>query len=122
VVPSDATVAVISKGDTELLELGDRRAWHFPQDENGTYAGFYPPDSEACIAELERLRSKGAEYLVIPATARWWLTHYALFAEYLQTRYGASVDKDSPATIVWLSAANDSAVQRGPVLPGELPR
>ena len=122
VVPRDATVAVISKGDAELLKLGDRRAWHFPQDENGTYAGFYPPDSDACIAELERLRSQGAEYLVIPATARWWLAHYALFAEYLQTRYGASVDDDAPATIVWLSAADHSAVQRGPVLPRELAR
>src|SRR6266496_439642 len=46
-------------------------------------------NSDACIAELERLRTKGADFLVIPATARWWLQHYTQFGEYLQVRYGA---------------------------------
>ncbi len=102
-VPPNATIAVISKGDVELLKLGNRRAWHFPQDEEGTYAGFYPRDSDACIAELERLRSRGAQFLVIPASARWWLTYYTHFAEHLQTRYRACLDDHSPATIVPLS-------------------
>ena len=102
-VPPNATVAVISKGDAELLKLGNRRGLHFPQDEAGTYAGFYPRDSDACIAELERLRSRGAEFLVIPASARWWLAHYTQFAEHLQTRYRACLDDRSPATIVSLS-------------------
>ncbi len=69
VVPPAATVAVISKGDDELLVLDGRRAWHFPQGPGGMYAGHYPADSDACIAELERMRSDGADYLVIPATA-----------------------------------------------------
>jgi GT2 family glycosyltransferase len=101
-VPPGATVAVISKGGLELLNLGDRRAWHFPQSEDGTYAGYYPLNSDACIAELERLRLKGAEFLVIPKTARWWLTHYAQFGEHLHTRYGAFSDEQAPATIVAL--------------------
>ena len=82
-VPAGATVAVISRGDAGLLELGGRRAWHFPQHEDGAYAGHHPADSAACIAELERLRAKGAEFLVIPSTASWWLDHYETFARYL---------------------------------------
>ncbi|HJZ73906.1 MAG TPA: glycosyltransferase family 2 protein [Vicinamibacterales bacterium] len=101
-VPPGATVAVISKGDAELLKLDGRRAWHFPQREDGTYAGHYPVDSAGCIAELERLRSMGAEFLVIPATARWWLEHYARFGEHLHTHYRALGDEHSPAIIVAL--------------------
>jgi len=104
-VPPNATLAVISKGDGELLKLGNRRAWHFPQDEAGTYAGFYPRDSDACIAELEKLRARGAEFLVIPASAHWWLSHYPRFADHLQTRYRACLDDCSPAIIVSLSLA-----------------
>ncbi len=101
-VPPGATVAVISKGDGELLKLDGRQAWHFPQGDDGMYAGHYPADSVACIAELERLREKGAQFLVIPETARWWLRHYAQFGEHLRARYGPLVDEQSPATIVAL--------------------
>ena len=41
-VPADATVAVVSKGDAELLEIDGRAAWHFPQRTDGTYAGLPP--------------------------------------------------------------------------------
>jgi GT2 family glycosyltransferase len=100
--PPDATVLVISKGDTDLLNLDTRPAWHFPRDPAGGYAGHHPPDSEACIAELERLRSEGADFLVIPQTSRWWLDHYAGFADHLRRRYRAVGDERSPATIIAL--------------------
>lgn len=83
-VPPDATVLVISKGDAQLLNLEGRHAWHFPQSENGTYAGHHPANDDECLAELERLRARGATYLAIPATAMWWLEHYRRFAQYLQ--------------------------------------
>src|SRR5262249_21969327 len=102
VAPPGATVAVISKGDGELLQLENRRAWHFPQGSNGEYAGHYPPDSDACIAELERLRAKGAEYLVIPATAGWWLQYYVGFSEHLQRSY-PSLGDDRLARVFVLS-------------------
>ena len=86
-VPVGATVLVMSKGDEQLLELDGRHGWHFPQDEDGAYAGHHPPDSDACITELQRLRARGAEFLVIPDTSRWWLEHYTRFAEYLETNY-----------------------------------
>lgn len=101
-VPAGARIAVISKGDTELLRFDGHQAWHFPEAEDGAYAGHHPADSDACIAELERMRAKGAEYLVIPETARWWLQHYAEFGEHLDVRYGAIADETSAATIVAL--------------------
>jgi GT2 family glycosyltransferase len=90
-VPRETTVLVISKGDDRLLDLDDRRAWHFPQGDDGTYAGHYPANDDECLAQLERLRAKGADYLAIPATAMWWLEHYPRFAQYLETQCAAVV-------------------------------
>jgi hypothetical protein len=88
VVPPEATVAVVSKGDEDLLELGaGRRGWHFPQNEEGVYAGYYPADSTEAIAHLEELREKGAEFLLFPETSFWWLESYRGFGEHLDTRY-----------------------------------
>jgi hypothetical protein len=87
ILPADAVVAVISKGDPELLNLQGRRVWHFPQTPSGEYAGRHPRDSAAAIAHLEELRAKGLEYLVIPAPYYWWLEFYAELAQHLQTHY-----------------------------------
>jgi len=86
-VPLDATVLVVSKGDEELLKLEGRRAWHFPQSDKGTYAGYYPADGQACIAELKRMREKGADFLLFPSIGLWWLDHYREFGDHLQGRY-----------------------------------
>ena len=83
-LPPDATVLVVSNGDDELLELGaDRRGWHFPQMANGTYAGYHPGDSAEAIADLEALRARGAQFIVFPATAGWWLEFYRDVAQWL---------------------------------------
>ena len=86
-LPRNATVIVVSRGDDELLDLYGRRGWHFPQTEDGTYAGYYPAASTAAIAQLEALRSKGAEFLLFPDTSLWWLEHYPEFGRHLQSRY-----------------------------------
>jgi hypothetical protein len=85
-LPAAATVVVITAGDEALLSLGGRRGWHYPQNDRGVYAGFYPADSHTAFAHLEELRAKGAEYLVIPRTAFWWLTYYREFADELAAR------------------------------------
>lgn len=82
-VPEDATVLVVSRGDDEALELSGRRAWHFPQEADGTYAGSYPKDSDEAVAHLEELHSRGAQYLLVPSTSAWWLDHYDGFARHL---------------------------------------
>jgi GT2 family glycosyltransferase len=96
-VPEGATVLVISRGDDEALELGSRTAWHFPQEQDGTYAGSYPEDSAAAIAHLEELRARGAQYLLVPGTAGWWLDHYEGFAQHLQDRYQRLAERDECA-------------------------
>jgi glycosyltransferase involved in cell wall biosynthesis len=86
-LPENATVAVVSNGDDDLLKLGERRGWHFPQQEDGRYAGFHPANSADAIAGLESLRRRGAGYLLFPSTASWWLEYYSDFKEYLESRY-----------------------------------
>ncbi|MBI2821052.1 MAG: glycosyltransferase family 2 protein [Acidobacteria bacterium] len=86
-LPRDATIAVVSKGDSDLLSLEGRRMWHFPQNDEGAYAGHYPPDSTEAIAHLEALRLRGAQFLLFPGTALWWLDHYEEFRRHLEGRY-----------------------------------
>jgi GT2 family glycosyltransferase len=82
-VPVGARVLVVSRGDRALVDFDDLDCHHFPQDEAGRYAGFHPRDGAEAVAQLEQLREGGAEYLVFPATAYWWLQHYGDLAEYL---------------------------------------
>lgn len=83
-VPAGERVLVVSRGDRDLLELGEVEGAHFPQDADGTYLGHHPEDSEVALAHLEELREKGAGFLVVPATASWWLDHYEGFGEHLR--------------------------------------
>jgi SAM-dependent methyltransferase len=89
VIPNGATVAVVTRGDDRLLDLGNRRAWHFPRATNGEYAGCYPTDDAGAIAHLEALRAEGAEYFLIPGNGLWWLTDYAEFGHHVRGNYEA---------------------------------
>jgi tetratricopeptide (TPR) repeat protein len=88
--PRDATIAVVSKGDGELLKLGRKNVWHFPRADDGSYAGHYPPNSAAAIEHLESIRSLGADYLVFPGTAFWWFEFYQDFTRHLATHYSVA--------------------------------
>ncbi len=98
-IPIGATVLVISKGDSALLELPGRTGWHFPQTERGTYAGHHPAGSAEAIAHLEALRRRGAHFLLIPATASWWLDHYRGFRRHLEARYPRMGSAGDPCSI-----------------------
>ena len=91
-LPAHATVLVVNKGDSDLLKLGGRIAWHFPRDEDGAYAGHHPNDSGAAIRHLEQLKEAGAEYLLLPRTAFWWLEFYQDFRRHLETHYSIVVN------------------------------
>jgi glycosyltransferase involved in cell wall biosynthesis len=97
-LPAGATVLVVSRGDDELVALDGRVGWHFPQAEDGLYAGHHPRDDETAIRHLEDLRARGATHLVIPATSAWWLDHYADFRQHLEERF--AVVAADPATCV----------------------
>jgi hypothetical protein len=94
-VPPGSRVLVASRGDEGLVELTGREAWHFPQLEDGTYAGHYPADDREAIAHLEELRERGADYLVLPATSLWWLDHYEGFRRHLERYRRPSEDRDT---------------------------
>ncbi|HJZ59185.1 MAG TPA: glycosyltransferase [Gemmataceae bacterium] len=83
VIPPGATVLVVSRGDDELLRLAGRRAWHFPRDPDGRYAGHHPANGAEAVARLDELRAAGAGYLVIPEPSLWWLDHYPEFRRHL---------------------------------------
>jgi hypothetical protein len=87
ILPPDTKVIVVSKGADELLSLGGCQGWHFPQTEEGWYAGYHPADSAEAIAHLEKLRAKGGSYLLFPHTAFWWLDFYTEFRQYLDNHY-----------------------------------
>jgi GT2 family glycosyltransferase len=98
-VPSGETVLVASRGDDTLVDLEHHRASHFPQIDDGTYAGHHPADDEEAIAQLEQLRERGATYLVLPASSMWWLDHYEGFRRHLEDRYSCSSDDPETARI-----------------------
>lgn len=85
-------VAVVSRGDDELVSIPGHVGWHFPQTEDGVYAGHHPGDSDAAIRLLEEARQRGARYLIVPESSSWWLDHYAGFREHLATRYHLVTD------------------------------
>lgn len=82
-LPRGAIVVFVSHGDDDLLELeGGRRGWHFPQTEDGTYTRNKPGGAPEIVAHLEQLWAKGAQYIVFPKTAFWWLEDYPDFKRY----------------------------------------
>lgn len=103
-VPPGAAVLVVSRGDGALLDLGDRRGWHFPQGEGGVYAGHHPGDSAEAIAHLEELRARGGEYLVFPEPSFWWLDFYGGFRSHLDRNY-RQVWQDSTCVVYRLAEA-----------------
>jgi GT2 family glycosyltransferase len=99
-LPPGATVVVVSKGDEELLELGEgRRGWHFPQNEEGVYAGYYPAGDSEAIAHLEELRDRGAGFLLFPQTALWWLEKYEGFGRHLRSHYRVALHQEGACTV-----------------------
>src|SRR5204863_6468208 len=94
-VPGDATVMVATKGDHRLLDLDCREAWHFPADFEGAYIGYHPPDADWAVEQLELARARGAEYLVLPATAFWWMEHYPAFAQHVNRSCAQIVEDES---------------------------
>ena len=82
---------VVGEGETAILLdeaqwgreffMEGRALLPFPE-RAGEYAG-PPADDAAAIGELERLRSRGAAFLAVAWTARWWFDHYAGFRRHL---------------------------------------
>jgi hydroxymethyl cephem carbamoyltransferase len=111
-VPEGATVIVISQGIDEMVELEGRLGWHFPQDEDGTFRGYHPADSEEAIAKLEELRDRGGSHLAVPETDLWWLEFYPGFREHLASRY-RTILQDGGCVIFALEEASTDQLPGG---------
>ena len=117
-VPRAATIAVASRGDDALLSLYGRAAWHFPRAQDGSWAGEYPATSTSAIAQLESLRASGADFLLFPRQALWWLEYYAQFKQYLDHRYRLVLRRNDTCALyelrqpVWLSVTGTNAWHR----------
>lgn len=112
-IDQGSTVAVVSKGDEELVRLGSSEGWHFPRTEDGKYAGHHPADGTEAIAHLEELRGQGAHYLLLPSTYFWWLDHYQGLAEHLGSRY--RLVADCPDTCLIYDLRRSGGPSRPPV-------
>jgi Glycosyl transferase family 2/Sulfotransferase family len=98
-VDENAVVAVVSRGDDALLDLGPARTRHFPATDDGSYAGEYPATGDAAVHLLEEARARGATHLLVPAPAAWWLTHYWELGEHLDRRYQAVAGAEATGTL-----------------------
>jgi hypothetical protein len=97
--PPGAMVAIASKGDATLMAIEGRRAKHFPQLDDGTYAGSYPHDDAEAVRQVQELRRRRVTHLVFPATALWWHTHYAGLARHLESHHGRILDEPETCVI-----------------------
>jgi hypothetical protein len=107
--PPDAVVAVVSKGDDRLIEIEGRTGLHFPRDAEGRYAGFHPRTSEDAIAHVEALHGAGAQFLCLPATAFWWLEHYAGLAAWLDSHCRVAAREPGACVVYDLSRSPGEA-------------
>jgi len=106
-LPAGTTVAVISKGDEELIRLTGNQGWHFPQARDGAYANIYPADGVEAVAQLEAIHAKGARFLLIPKPAFWWLDHYQEFKTHLESRCRLALRQEETCLIFDLGGNDD---------------
>ena len=113
--PEGARILVVSEGNDRLVDLPGRDGAHFPSTFEGWHAGHNPVDSAVAIAHLEERREAGADYLVIPTTAFWWLDHYAAWHAHLAARFVIHPQPDADCLIVDLAGAGraDAAFSPG---------
>jgi SAM-dependent methyltransferase len=101
-LPFNAAVAVLSEGDSRLLDLEGRDTWHLPETAKGTFAGPFPLNGIDAVSQLERLRAKGAQYLLVPRTAFWWMDYADAFRKHVSSRYRAVLREEDACLIVAL--------------------
>ncbi len=82
IAPRHALVAVADGGDPTCLYYSRRKGWHFLEN-----FGAAPSNSQQAITELERLRKRGATYLVFTRNTKWWLDQYQGLKSHLDSRY-----------------------------------
>jgi 4-amino-4-deoxy-L-arabinose transferase-like glycosyltransferase len=98
---SNALIIAATDGDPTVFYYAHRKGWHFLGD--GVYDG-NPLDSAQIIANLEKLRARGASHLVFYAGTQWWLEYYTEFAAHLNAT-ATMVEQNAEFTIYKLNAS-----------------
>jgi hypothetical protein len=106
-LPPDATVAVVSSGDPRFLELGVRRAFHFPRT-----AGRRGGGDGSTREQLRELDAEGAAFLVVPHAASPWLELHPDFLPEAERRFRWVARQASICTVLELSGEQKPHAER----------
>jgi glycosyltransferase involved in cell wall biosynthesis len=99
---------------TITWNTGDGSEGRLYVSEGGEYDSRRPQDSDEAIRCLETIRTQGAQYLLLPATAFWWLDQYEEFRAHLEAHYPAVVrDKNSCIIFDLREPSAASAMSKG---------
>jgi hypothetical protein len=96
-LPMDATVIVVSSGDSSLLRLEGRQVWHFPHTDTGAFD--HDCSGERALERLEDTIKRGAEYLVVPSASPSWLDDKPGFVEEVERRYREVLRREHPCIV-----------------------
>jgi hypothetical protein len=107
VVPRGSTCILVDNGEWGEPSVDGRHALPF-LERDGQYWG-PPPDDEAGIRELERLRAAGASHIVFAWPAFWWLEHYGAFHRHLRSRFRCVLENDRLVAFDLRSGGSDTA-------------
>ena len=70
-----APVLVATPTADDVIDLGARPCWPFPQARDGS-GGYEPADDRAALTHLDAQRSRGARYFALPRKAFSWRNRY----------------------------------------------
>jgi glycosyltransferase involved in cell wall biosynthesis len=87
-------------GQTTITwNTGDGSEARIYLSQGGAHDSSCPQDSNDAINHLEAIRARGAQYLLLPATAFWWLDQFQEFRGHIEARYPAIVQDESTCII-----------------------
>jgi len=104
-MPRDALVLVASGGDQAFLKLEGRTGWHFPQGNGGSPVPIASLSDEQLLAQLERHRAAGAQFLLVPAGVGDSLAARKSVMDYLSKWYPRVAHENGVASVWGLAAA-----------------
>jgi SAM-dependent methyltransferase len=125
VLPPVARIAVVTDGKNGLLHLDGRPTWPLPRDKRGVYSGPYPANDGEAIAQVESARLEGAQFLLLPRSAFWWLDYYEALRRHLAGSFRVVFRDEDTCMIIALHHETDSPSAGGapdglPLPPPEL--
>jgi glycosyltransferase involved in cell wall biosynthesis len=92
VVPRSSRLILVDENEWGTRAIADREILPFLE-----HAGEYwgpPADDATAIAEVERMRREGAEFIAFAWPAFWWLEHYAGLVDHLRGHFGRLLEND----------------------------